>query len=268
MPHRHGAAQAQGRGGDGGRPRDGGKKGLIDAAYRLAEALGIPLWCQDEAGPYQAIPHPGAAWAPTGRPARQPHEYVRGGTAKLLTLVRPATGEVRAKGVTGAPNAVLHPWLRGELTQILAGLPPAPPAVPAAPFLPVWWQRRQELPAYGNSPLRLILIWDNLAGHHSADLVRWLCAHGILPLYTPLSGSWLNLAEAVQRILVHRALAGQHPQSAQEVITWLEETVAGWNYAPTPLVWGGKRRERRERARQRRLGGAAAALADHQLLAA
>ena len=106
---------------------------------------------------------------------------MRGGTAKLLTLVRPATGEVRAKGVAGAPNAVLHPWLRGELTQILAGLPPAPPAVPAAPFLPVWWQRRQELPSYGDPPLRLILIWDNLAGHHSADLVRWLCAHGILP---------------------------------------------------------------------------------------
>ena len=35
---------------------------------------------------------------------------------------RPATGEVRAKGVQGAPNAVLHPWLQGELTQVLATL--------------------------------------------------------------------------------------------------------------------------------------------------
>src|SRR5258706_487337 len=61
-----------------------------------------------------------------------------------------------------------------------------------------------------------------------------------------------------------RALAGQHPQTPQEIITWLEETVAGWNAAPTPFVWGGKRQERRRRARQRRLGGAAAILPDHQ----
>lgn len=31
----------------------------------------------------------------------QPHEYIRGGTAKLLALFRPANGKVRAKGVTG-----------------------------------------------------------------------------------------------------------------------------------------------------------------------
>ena len=81
------------------------------------------MWCQDEAGPYQAIPQPGASWAPVGCPVRQPHEYVRGGTAQLLTLFRPATGEVRATGVASAPNAVLHPWLKGELTAILATLP-------------------------------------------------------------------------------------------------------------------------------------------------
>ena len=82
--------------------------------------MGIPLWCQDEAGPYQAIPQPGQSWQPEGKPRCQPHEYIRGGTAKLLTLFRPATGEVRAKGVPRAPNAVLHPWLQHELLQILA----------------------------------------------------------------------------------------------------------------------------------------------------
>src|SRR3954449_317744 len=65
----------------------------------------------------------GGKWARVGEPARQPHEYIRGGTAKLLTLFRPATGEVRAVGVEAAPNRVLHPWLQGELTQILAELP-------------------------------------------------------------------------------------------------------------------------------------------------
>jgi hypothetical protein len=89
-----------------------------------------------------------------------------------------------------------------------------------------------------------------------------------MPLYTPLSGSWLNLAEALQRIIVRRALSGQQPQSPEEIIAWLEETVAAWNEDPTPFTWGGKRKERRERARQRRLGGSPAVLPDHQSNAA
>ena len=226
------------------------------------------MWCQDEAGPYQAIPQPGASWAPVGCPVRQPHEYVRGGTAKLLTLFRPATGEVRAAGVTSAPNAVLHPWLQRELTAILAALPAVTLAEAERPALARWATWLGHEPLAPLPPLRLLLVWDNLAGHKSPALVRWLLEHGILPLYTPLSGSWLNLAEPVQRIIVGRALAGQHPRTADELIQWLEETVAGWNQAPTPFVWDGKRRERRQRARQRRLGGAAAALADHQLFVA
>lgn len=226
----------------------------------------MPVWCQDEAGPYQAIPQAGASWQPVGEPARLPHEYVRGGTVKLLTLFRPATGEVRAKGVTNAPNVVLHPWLQAELTAILATLPPLPAV--ARPALAQWATWLGHPPREPLPPLRLILIWDNLAGHTSWAMVRWLLQHGVMPLYTPLSGSWLNMAEAVQRILVGRALAGEHPHSQAELIDWLEETVAGWNAAPTPFVWDGKRRERRVRARQRRLGGAAATLPDHQPIAA
>lgn len=85
-----------------------------------------------------------------------------------------------------------------------------------------------------------------------------------MPLYTPLSGSWLNMAESLQRTIIRRALAGQHPQTQEEIIEWLEDTVAGWNQAPTPFVWDGKRRERRRRARGRHLGGSAATLVDPQ----
>ena len=241
---------------------------MIESAYRLAEAWGIPVWCEDEAGPYQAVPHPGAGWFLTGDPGRQPHEYVRGGTAKLLTLFRPATGEVRARGVAQAPNAVFHPWLQAQLSAILRTLPETPPRIEPAPFMPDWWQRRQQMTErYTDPPLRLILIWDNLAGHKSVELVSWLCAQGILPLYTPLSGSWLNMAEAVQRIIVRRALAGHHPETPEEIIGWLEETVAGWNTEPTPFVWEGKRWERRNRARHRLLGGSAA-IAQCQSIAA
>jgi hypothetical protein len=170
--------------------------------------------------------------------------------------------------VASAPNAVLHPWLKEELPQILAGLPAVTTPEAERPALAQWATWLGHPPDESLPPLRLLLIWDNLAGHKSPGLVRWLLEHGILPLYTPLGGSWLNMAEAVQRIIVGRALAGQHPQSAAEVIAWLEETVAGWNAAPTPFVWDGKRRERRRRARQRRLGGSAAALADPYLFAA
>jgi hypothetical protein len=228
----------------------------------------VPVWCQDEAGPYQAIPQPGAGWAALGEPARQPHEYVRGGTAKLLTLFRPATGELRAVGVAHAANAVLHPWLQAELTHVLATLPPV--AIPEGerPPLGQWatWlghEPRELLP-----PLRLLLIWDNLAGHLSWSIVRWLLQHGIMPLYTPPGGSWLNLAEPIRRIIVRRALAGQHPQSQDELITWLEDTVAGWNADPTPFEWGGKRQERRRRARLRRPGGSPAPQAYPQPIAA
>lgn len=230
---------------------------MIERAYRTAEALGIPVWCQDEAGPYQAIPQAGPSWQPVGQPAQRPHEYVRGGTAKLLTLFRPATGEVRAVPVDRAPNVVLHPWLKQELTAILAALP-APAAEGPGRAATDWaWDETTRRWAATVPPIRLLLIWDNLAGHHSGTVVAWLLEQGVWPLFTPLGGSWLNLAESVQRIIVRRALDGQHPTSAAEVMTWLSQAVAGWNAAPTPFGWGGKRAARRQRARERRhaLGG-------------
>jgi DDE superfamily endonuclease len=232
----------------------------------LSETLGLALWCQDEAGPYQALPQPGASWQPSGEPKRQPHEYVRGGTAKLLTLFHPASGKVRAQPVASAPNSVLHPWLKAELTAILATLPALSPEAAAVQAQRSLWEAWQEglsapftlltdLP-----PLRLLLVLDNLAGHKSAELVCWLMAHGIMPLYTPVAGSWLNMAESIQRIIVRRALSGQQPETTTQVMDWLSATVRGWNASPTPFAWGGKRAARRTRARSRRhtLGGSGA----------
>lgn len=233
---------------------------MIDRAYRTADALGIPLWCQDEAGPDQAIPQPGSSWQPLGCPAHRPHEYIRGGTATLLTLFRPATGQGRAQPVARCPNAVLHPWVQQEVTALLADLPVPDPTAPGRRAAD-WWWGQGEAPGWlaDLPPVRRLLIWDNLAGHRTPDLVAWLLERGVWLLPTPLGGSWLNLAEAIQRLLVRRALDGQHPTSAAEVMTWLAETVDGWNADPTPFHWGGKRAARRVRARARRhaLGGAA-----------
>jgi hypothetical protein len=174
-----------------------------------------------------------------------------------LTLFHPATGQLRVKGVTHIPNTVLHPWLQQELTAIIAALPPLDELPDAAENRAAWvrWQeglsvRFTLLDAL--PPLRVLLIMDNIAGHKSASLVCWLMAHGIRPLYTPVSGSWLNMAESIQRILAGRALAGQHPESPEQLIQWLEAVARGWNVAPTPFVWGGKRALRRQQARERR----------------
>jgi len=237
---------------------------LIEQAYTLGASLGLAVWTQNEAGPFQCKPVAGQQWHEPGQPRRQSHDYLRQGTAKLLVLFHPATGEVRAKGVRQCPNTVLHPWLKAELSTILTTLPP--PAVGEAALTQELWQRwqvglqgritlPQELP-----PLRLLVVMDNLAGHRTPGLVLWMFAHGIMPLYTPLSGSWLNMAESIQRILKRRALEGQHPQTPEEIIALLEATASGWNQAPTPFVWGGKRALRRARSRERRhrLGGSGA----------
>jgi len=160
---------------------------------------------------------------------------------------------------------VLHPWLEAEVAAVLAALPEPPPQTEEERRAA--WDRWQDgltspftlpdrLP-----PLRMLLVLDNLSGHKTPSLVLWLAAHGVMPLYTPLSGSWLNMAESIQRILVRRALTGETPTGPDDIIDWLEATARGWNAAPTPFEWGGKRQLRRERSRQRRhhaLGGSGA----------
>ena len=85
--------------------------------------LGLPVWVEDEAGPYRTQPYPGSNWQPEGHPVRQAHEYKPNGTAKMFTLFRPKTGELRVKGTQSSANAALHPWLEAELSDILAQLP-------------------------------------------------------------------------------------------------------------------------------------------------
>ena len=236
---------------------------MIEDAYTSGGSLGLAVWCEDEAGPFRTVPHPGPSWQPEARPARQPHEYVRNGTAEVLTLFRPADGRVRVEGATTCPNTVLHPRLKRELTAVLAELPTPPPTADSSRAA---WERWQagltqpitlpaELP-----PLRVLLVLDNLAGHRTPAFVLWLFAHGVMPLYTPLGGSWLNMAESIQRVLKRRALGGPHPDSPGEIISRFEAVVRHWNAAPTPFVWGGKRaaRGKRERERRHAVGGSGA----------
>jgi hypothetical protein len=226
--------------------------------------MGLELWCTDQAGPYQTIPHPGRSWRPEGDPARRPHESLRDGTAKALTLFRPADGHARVNGVTACPNSVLHPWLRRSLAEILAAMP-EPPGEPATGRLAARERWREGLsikptPLSELPPLRMLLVLDNLAGRKTPELVCWLFAHGIMPPDTPVGGSWLNMAESLRRILKRRALDGQYPTDTAQIIAWYEAAARHRDAAPTPFVWGGKRAARRQwqRERRHRLGGSGA----------
>jgi transposase len=198
------------------------------------------------------VPQPGSSWQPQGHPTTQPHEYIRGGTCKVLTPFHPATGQVHLLPVSSCTNAILHGWLKGKLAMILATLPAPVAWSDAAATCSAWeaWQgglaERFTLPVE-LPPLRMLLVWDNLTGHKSAEMAVWLCRHGIMPLYTPLGGSWLNMAESIQRILKRRTLDGQHPQSPSEIGIWFQQTAQAWNRQPTPFLWNGKRRQRRRK---------------------
>ncbi|MGD0708665.1 MAG: transposase [Anaerolineaceae bacterium] len=182
----------------------------------------------------------------------------------MLAFFHPTTGEVRVKCVIHSTNAILHTWFKEQLSEILKELPEKTSLDPETNRI-LWaaWQEglsikvslSQDLP-----PLRMLLIWDNLKGHHTPEMVLWLFAHGVMPLYTLVGGSWLNMAESIQRILVRRALEGQNPQTPKQIMAWLEAAARGWNQNPTAFEWGGARAACRQRSRNRRhaLGGSGA----------
>jgi len=224
------------------------------------------------------MPYPGESWQPEGKAACQAHEYIRAGVVKTLTLFPPSDGQVRLSGVDSCTNEVLHAWLKEQLLSILDTLPASGKVCPCMTSAPKtlgrlsaegcqaqWQTWREGLSVYlplpqKLPPLRMLLVLDNLAGHKSVEFVHWLFAQGIMPLYTPLGGSWLNMAESIQRILKRRALDGQHPTDTQQIIAWFEAVARSWNRDPTPFEWAGKRAARRQRARERRhaLGGSGA----------
>ena len=233
------------------------EKKLIEDIYTLGQSLGLDVWCEDEAGPFQAIPQPGASWQSECSPAKQPHEYIRNGTAKVLTLFHPADGQVRIKGTTTCPNTVSHPWLEQELADIMATLADLPPT--ADQSRAAWERWQQGL----KERITLLAATEGLVGAGQLGRSQELGIGDVAvrswnyAFVHPSSGLWLNMAESIQRILKGRAISGEEPTSPAQIIEWFVAVAKHWNADPTPFVWGGKRAARRKRQRDRAhsLGG-------------
>ncbi len=97
------------------------------------------------------------------------------------------------KGYSQLPMPSCIAFIKGELTQILkpilrreeemGRLSESERPVGARRRTWLWPHESDE----GLPPLRILLVWDNLAGHLSHDLFPWLFHHGIMPLYTRMA---------------------------------------------------------------------------------
>jgi hypothetical protein len=185
----------------------------ILAVYARPVDPARPLICFDEGGKQlQAHAHPPQPAAP-GQDAREDDTYVRHGGANLFLACAPHLGW-RAVQVTAQRTATDFAHAIRHLLE---------EAFPAAE--------------------RIVLVTDNLNTHRPGafyqafppaearrllDRIEW---H-----YTPVHGSWLNMAELELSVLARQCLARRIPDRAT-----LEAEVAAWqatrNAARTRLRW-------------------------------
>ena len=75
-----------------------------------------------------------------------------------------------------SPRPVGRAWLQHELLEVLKELPEASIDRVDLPQAAEWAKWLGHVPDMPLPPLRLILVWDNLAGHLSTSIVTWLFA--------------------------------------------------------------------------------------------
>ena len=182
------------------------------------------------------MPHAGVSWQPREQPATQPHEYSRGGTTKILTLFHPASGQVRLQPAPRCTNAVLHPWLRERLSAILTALPVPQASLDSTVTRAAWtvWQAGLAMPftlPHTLPPLRLLLVWDNLAGHKTPDLVLWLCEHGVMPFKLNQDRRH-HIPRQQHKVTNWPAYEAGLRQRGSLTVWFTDEAIAAWAAAP------------------------------------
>jgi hypothetical protein len=166
-----------------------------------------PVVCFDEAGK-ELTAHTRPPLPPSpGQPAREDSEYARGGQANLFLACAPHLGWRQIRVTARRAGVDFAHALRALVDQTF----------PAAE--------------------RIVLVLDNLNTHRPAALYQAFPpaeARRILERiewhFTPVHGSWLNLAELEWSVLSRQCLARRIPDAAT-----LETEVASWVAARNQL---------------------------------
>jgi hypothetical protein len=183
------------------------------AVYARPPDAARPLVCFDEAGKELSAQVRPPLPASPGQPAREDAEYARCGKANLFLACAPHLGW-RQIAVTAQRTGVDFAYAVRELVDVHC---------PAAE--------------------RIVLVLDNLNTHRPAALYQAFPpqeARRILERlewhFTPVHGSWLNIAELEWAVLTRQCLHRRIPTQAvlaQEVAAW----VARRNRAAVRVAW-------------------------------
>ena len=193
------------------------------AVYARPADPRFPLICFDEAGKGLKAPTRPPQPPRPGRPAREDYEYARDGSRNLFLACAPHLGW-RQIAVTEQRTAIAFAHALRDLVDA---------QFPAAE--------------------RIVLVTDQLNIHTPAALYTafppaeaWRIRERIEWHYTPLHGSWLNIAELEWSVLSRQCLHRRIPDQAT-----LEAEVAAWvsarNAAHVRTEWRFTTEEARER---------------------
>jgi hypothetical protein len=172
-----------------------------------------PLICFDEAGKELQRDVRAGSGAQPGCPARQDYEYARNGSRNLFLACAPHLGWRR---VTVTERRTAQDFAHAVRQLVEEDFPDAE---------------------------RIVLVLDNLNTHKAASLYQTFPPERAQRLwrklevhYTPLHGSWLNLAEIELAVLSRQCLDRRIPDAAT-----LDREVAAWTRArgsdATPISW-------------------------------
>ena len=182
------------------------KKARVEHLYAIADGEVIPepgeptiVFCLDEFGPLNLMPHPGRHWAERGGRHKDPDRQPR----------------PRRRATYNRNDGVRHLFAAYDLTRdLLFGH--IKPRKKRTQFLEFCRYLRTLYPA----DVRIAIVCDNFSPHLTTKRCRrvadWAEANNVEIAYTPTNSSWLNRIEAQFTALRYFALDGTDHRSHKE----------------------------------------------------
>lgn len=170
------------------------------AVYRRAYDVRFPQVCLDEGSKQLVSSKREALPMEPGKPCREDYEYKREGFCSVFVACEPLVGK---RTLQVRPRRTARDWAEFVRDLIEVQYPQAE---------------------------KIVLVMDNLNTHGIASLYEtfpaakaWELSQKLEIHYTPVHGSWLNMAEIELSVLARQAL-GERMASVQEV----QERVSEW----------------------------------------